>query len=317
MVFLGLRVLGKSGICGDSKERYTCSCYARDREPMIIRLHDTAPADIDLYVEMNDRDLKCGDKLVRSLPGPRPANGAFIAESRRVIERALDAGLRPISMFMEERWLEPERSAIERVEAAYPSTPIYVADRELFRSLTGYEVTRGALAAFERPALPAPEEVLAGAHRIVVLENVLNHTNMGTLFRSAAALGYDGILLTPSSHDPLYRRAARVSVGCVFQISWTYIGQGGEWASQGVPLLHEHGFKIAAMALSDDSIPLDEPALAQADRLALVLGNENEGLSSETIAACDWTVRIPMSHNVDSLNVSAAAAIAFWELRAR
>lgn len=283
---------------------------------MIIRLTDSIPEGIGLYTEMNDRDLACADKLAHG-GGARPANGVFIAESRRVIERALEAGVKPISMFMEERWLEPEMHAVERVESFDPDVPVYVADRELFRKLTGYKVTRGALAAFERPPRPDIEEVLAGARRIVVLENVLNHTNMGAIFRSAAGLGFDAVLVTPSSHDPLFRRAARVSMGTVLQIPWTYIGQGREWAREGIPLLHGHGFKVAAMALSDDSIALDDPALKDADKLALVLGTENDGLAPETIAACDWTVRIPMMHGVDSLNVSNAAAIAFWELRAR
>lgn len=279
---------------------------------MIIRLTEPVPHDIDVYVELKDGDLKRGRKL-----RPRLAQGAFVAESRRVIERALDAGCRPLSMFMEERWVEPEHHAIERIEALDPNVPVYVADHELFHKITGYEMTRGALAAFERPVPKSIEEVLAGARRVAILENVLNHTNMGSIFRSAAGLGFDAVLVTPSSHDPLFRRAVRVSMGTVFQIPWTYIGEGREWASVGIPLLHEHGFKVAAMALSDDSISLDDPELAATERLALVLGNENDGLAQETIDACDYTVRIPMRHGVDSLNVSMAAGIAFWELRSR
>ena len=185
----------------------------------------------------------------------------------------------------------------------------------MFHALTGYEVTRGALAAFERPALPRVEKVLAGARRVAVLEDIVNYTNIGAVFRSAAALGIDAVLVTPSCHDPLYRRAARVSMGTVFQVPWTRIGSERDWAAEGVPLLHELGFETAALALSDDAIPLHDKRLRSCDRLALVLGTEGDGLSASTIMRCDMTVKIPMDHGVDSLNVAAASAVAFWELR--
>ena len=246
---------------------------------------------------------------------PSAPNGLFIAESRKVAERALDAGVSPRSLFMEERWLAQSMPLVERLTAADPSFPVLVATREQFHARTGYEVTRGALAAFERPALPRVEKVLAGARRVAVLEDIVNYTNIGAVFRSAAALGIDAVLVTPSCHDPLYRRAARVSMGTVFQVPWTRIGSERDWAAEGVPLLHELGFETAALALSDDAIPLHDKRLRSCDRLALVLGTEGDGLSASTIMRCDMTVKIPMDHGVDSLNVAAASAVAFWELR--
>ena len=246
---------------------------------------------------------------------PSAPNGLFIAESRKVAERALDAGVSPRSLFMEERWLAQSMPLVERLTAADPSFPVLVATREQFHALTGYEVTRGALAAFERPALPRVEKVLAGARRVAVLEDIVNYTKIGAVFRSAAALGIDAVLVTPSCHDPLYRRAARVSMGTVFQVPWTRIGSERDWAAEGVPLLHELGFETAALALSDDAIPLHDKRLRSCDRLALVLGTEGDGLSASTIMRCDMTVKIPMDHGVDSLNVAAASAVAFWELR--
>ena len=240
---------------------------------------------------------------------PSASNGLFIAESRKVAERALDAGIRARSLFMEERWLEQTMPLVDRLARIDPALPVLVATREQFRALTGYEVTRGALAAFERPALPCVEEALAGARRAAVLEDVTNYTNIGAVFRSAAALGIDAVLITPSCHDPLYRRAARVP--------WTRIGSERDWAAEGVPLLHELGFKTAALALSDDAMPLHDERLRSCDKLALVLGTEGDGLSASTIARCDMTVKIPMDHGVDSLNVAAASAVAFWELRTR
>lgn len=248
---------------------------------------------------------------------PSASNGLFIAESRKVAERALDAGIRARSLFMEERWLEQTMPLVDRLARIDPALPVLVATREQFRALTGYEVTRGALAAFERPALPCVEEALAGARRAAVLEDVTNYTNIGAVFRSAAALGIDAVLITPSCHDPLYRRAARVSMGTVFQVPWTRIGSERDWAAEGVPLLHELGFKTAALALSDDAMPLHDERLRSCDKLALVLGTEGDGLSASTIARCDMTVKIPMDHGVDSLNVAAASAVAFWELRTR
>ena len=245
------------------------------------------------------------------------AHGLFIGESRKVVERALDAGVRPVSLFLEERWLEQSMPLVDRLTAADPAFPVLVATNEQFRLLTGYEVTRGALAAFERPAMPSVKEAVAGARRVAVLEDITNYTNIGAIFRSAAALGVDAVLVTPSCHDPLYRRAARVSMGTVFQVPWTRIGSVRDWAAEGVPLLHGLGFKAAALALSDEAMPLHDERLRACDRLALVLGTEGDGLSASSIARCDWTVKIPMDHEVDSLNVAAASAVAFWELRTR
>ena len=244
-------------------------------------------------------------------------HGLFIGESRKVIERALTAGVRPVSLFLEECWLAQTMPLIERLLAADPALPVLVVTREQFCALTGYQVTRGALAAFERPCLPSVEELLAGARRVAVLEDVTNYTNIGAVFRSAAALGIDAVLVTPSCHDPLYRRAARVSMGTVFQVPWTRIGTMRDWAAEGVPLLRSLGFKAAALALSDDSIALHDARLQACERLVLVLGTEGDGLSASTIAACDFTVKIPMDHDVDSLNVAAASAVAFWELRTK
>ena len=246
-----------------------------------------------------------------------PACGLFVAESSKVAHRALDAGVRPWSLFMERKWLDKSRGLVDRVLAADPELPVHVATREQFRQVTGYQVTRGALTAMERPPLPSVADVVRGARRIAVLEDVNNYTNIGAIFRSAAALEIDAVLVTPSCHDPLFRRAARVSMGTVFQVPWTRIGSVRSWAAEGVPLLHDLGFKTVALALSDDSLPIDDPRLAREERLALVLGAEGDGLAPETIARCDYTVRIPMRACVDSLNVAAASAVAFWELRAR
>ena len=243
--------------------------------------------------------------------------GLFIAESSKVANRALDAGVRPWSLFMERKWLEKSRQLVGRVLDAAPETPVFVASAAQFRLVTGYQVTRGALVAMARPALPSVEEVVCDARRIAVLEDVNNYTNIGAIFRSAAALSIDAVLVTPSCHDPLFRRAARVSMGTVFQVPWTRIGGVRDWATDGVPLLHRLGFKTVALALSDDSVPIDDARLAAEERLALVLGAEGDGLAPGTIARCDYTARIPMRPGVDSLNVAAASAVAFWELRAR
>lgn len=260
-----------------------------------------------------------------------PEKGLFIAESGKVISRALDAGFEPISFLMGPKWAEPMRVEVERARMANPNSkiPAFVASREQLESLTGYDVARGALAAFRRPSLPEPGEPLSDARRIAVLEDITNAANVGAIFRSAAALGIDALLLTPGCCDALYRRAVRVSMGTVFQVPWTYIGSSvsgkgahgnvfrkGGWAEVGIPELRRLGFKVASLALADDAIAMDDPALKQADKLALVLGTEGDGLSPATIAASDFVVTIPMSHGVDSLNVSAASAVAFWELRA-
>lgn len=273
------------------------------------------------FSRMTDAELRDPKQMVglaRAL-GDDPeslSEGLFIGESRNVIERALGAGIEPFAVLVERCWITQTEPLIERLIEADATLPVFVATRDQMRALTGFERTRGALAAFRRPALPPPGSLLESAKRVAVLENVTNHTNIGAIFRSAAALGIDAVLVTPSCHDPYYRRAARVSMGTVFQVPWTRIGSGADWACDGMPLLHEHGFTTCALALSDDSIRLQDDRLKKCDKLALVLGTEGDGLAARTIAACDYTVRIPMSHDVDSLNVAAASAVAFWELRA-
>lgn len=274
----------------------------------IIHLDGLDDPRLAVYSGMTDSQLRdCPDS----------ANGLFIGESRKVIERALAADVRMRSLFMEEKWLDQTMPVVERALSVDPDMPVFVATCEQFHALTGYEVTRGALAAFERPALPSVEELLAGARRVAVLEDVVNYTNIGAVFRSAAALGIDAVLVTPSCHDPLYRRAARVSMGTVFQVPWTRIGSARDWAAEGVPLLRSLGFATAALALADDAIYLHDARLRDCERMALVLGTEGDGLAASTIAACDYTVKIPMDHDVDSLNVAAASAVAFWELRTK
>ncbi len=264
------------------------------------------------YSGMTDGQLKRGEGFRRDNP-----NGMFIGESQRVIERALDAGVHPLSLLVEETWRAHDAAIIERIEREWPKADIFFATVQQFRELTGYRVTRGSLACFERPTLPSLDEVLDGARRVAVLEDITNYANVGAIFRSAAALGVDAVLVSPSCHDPFYRRAARVSMGAVFQVPWTRIGNEREWAPQGVFELKRRGFTAVAMALRDDSVALDGPEVASADKLAIVLGTEGEGLFQSTIDACDFTVMIPMAHNVDSLNVAAASAIAFWQTRVR
>lgn len=275
----------------------------------LIQLDDLSDRRLRPYSGMTDGQLKRGEGFRRDNP-----DGLFIGESGRVIERALDAGVRPASVLVDERWLEHDRPIIERVQAANPNAPVFFATERQFREITGYEVVRGALACFERPKPRSVEEVVSGASRIAILEDVTNYANMGAIFRSAAALGMDAVLISPSCHDPYYRRCARVSMGAVFQVPWARIEGDANWASELVPKLRESGFVTAAMALRDDSIGLRDRHLAEAERLAIVLGTEGDGLRDSTIAACDYTVLIPMAHQVDSLNVAAAAAIAFWEL---
>lgn len=281
----------------------------------VIRLENVDDPRLRVYSGMTDAQLRDGV----GAPGPDADlnGGLFIGESAKVIERALDAGVPLRSLFLEECWLEQTMPLVERLERDGIDAPVLVATREQFRAVTGYQTTRGALAAFRRPTLRSVAELLENAHRVAILEDVTNYTNVGAAFRSAAALGIDAVLVTPSCHDPLYRRAARVSMGTVFQVPWTRIGVERDWAREGVPLLRSLGFKTAALALSDDSIPLDDSVLSDCDRLALVLGTEGDGLAEGTIAACDYTVKIPMDHGVDSLNVAAASAVAFWELRVR
>lgn len=241
-----------------------------------------------------------------------PEQGILIAESAKVIACALNAGCRPVSFLMERRQLP---AFAEQFQNRCGDAPVYTADREVLAQLTGYALTRGMLCAMHRPALPAMEDLCRDARRIAVLEHVTDSSNVGAIFRCAAALGMDAVLAAPSCCDPFYRRSIRVSMGTVFQIPWTWIDEA--WPTPGLSRLKELGFQTAALALDHRSVSIEEPALARADKLALLLGSEGDGLSPETIAGCDYTVRIPMFHQVDSLNVAAAAAVAFWQLRPR
>ena len=235
-----------------------------------------------------------------------PEQGLFIAESPKVIRVALDAGWQPAALLCEEKHIHGDaRDIIERIG---PDVPVYIGSRELLAQLTGYTLTRGVLCAMHRKVLPTVRDVVEGAHRIVIIDAVCDTTNIGAIFRSAAALGIDGVLLTPDSCDPLNRRAVRVSMGSVFLVPWT-------WLDAPIPSLHDYGFRTAAMALTDKSISLDDPQLAREEKLAIIMGTEGDGLPHETIAEADYTVRIPMAHGVDSLNVAAAAAVSFWQLR--
>lgn len=263
-----------------------------------------------------------------------PERALFIAESQKVIERAFEGGMEPISLLMEEKWLPSMAPLIERMEerAGAPEMPVFVAPHDELERLTGFELTRGALGAFRRPALPTVADVLHEARLVAVLEDITNHTNVGAIFRSAAALGVDAVLVSPACYDPLYRRAVRVSMGTVFQVPWARIGDAdvpnrpgcGTWSNEGIAELRAHGFTCAAMALSDDSMTPDElnellaareAASGTPAKLALLFGTEGEGLSPATIARCDHTVRIPMAHGVDSLNVAASSAVAFYAFR--
>lgn len=257
----------------------------------------TSP-ELDVYARLTENQL---------LNRADPSCAAFIAESPLVIERALNAGCQPISFLTEHRHINGKGAALF---ARCPDVPVYAADDSVLAQLTGFHLTRGMLCAMRRPALAPVEEVCAEAKRIAVLENVMNPTNIGAIFRSAAALGMDAVLLTEAGSDPLYRRALRVSMGTVFQVPWTYLPSSSSWQF----LLSTMGFKTAAMALRDDSLHIADPRLYAEDKLAVVLGTEGDGLASDTIAHCDYTVRIPMSHGVDSLNVAAASAVAFYQL---
>ena len=272
----------------------------------IIEISTFSDPRLDIYARLTEAQL---------MNRFDPSNAMFIAESPKVIHRALDAGYKPISLLMERK--DIEGSAAD-VIARCGDIPLFTAPRDVLEQLTGYKLTRGVLCAMGRPPLKTVEQVLVGAKRIAILENVMNPTNVGAIFRSAAALGMDAVLLTPGCSDPLYRRSARVSMGTVFQIPWTFIGtETSQWPQPGMEFLRQHGFRTAALALSDNSVSIDDPALAQEDKLALILGSEGDGLTNETIAQCDYTVKIPMYHGVDSLNVAAASAVAFWELRTK
>lgn len=270
--------------------------------PNIIEITDFTAPELDVYARLTEGQL---------LNRHEPDKGIFIAESPKVIERALDAGCIPISLLMETKHAENQAREIIR---RCGEIPVYTAEFEVLTQLTGFHLTRGMLCAMHRPPLCKAEAVISNARRIAVLENVMNPTNVGAIFRSAAALNMDGVLLTAACVDPLYRRAIRVSMGTVFQIPWTFFDGQDAWPQPGIRLLQRHGFKTAAMALSDASVPIDDPALLSEEKLAIVLGTEGDGLAPDTIASCDYTVRIPMSHGVDSLNVAAASAVAFWQL---
>ena len=264
-----------------------------------IEIEDFTAPELDVYARLTEAQL---------LNRFEPAKGMFIAESPKVIMRALDAGCVPVSLLVERNHVNAEAAeAIERCG----DVPVFTASLEILTKLTGFQLTRGMLCAMRRPKLKTLEETIAGAKRVAVLENVQNPTNVGAIFRSAAALGMDAVLLTPACTNPLYRRSCRVSMGTVFQVPWTYMGEN--WMED----LKNLGFKTAAMALKKDSYAIDDPALREVDKLAVILGTEGEGLLDETIDASDFTVKIPMYHGVDSLNVAAASAVAFWELRSR
>lgn len=262
----------------------------------IIRITDLNDPQLDLYARFSEKQL---------MHIYEPDRGVFIAESPKVIRRALDAGYEPISFLMEDKHIESQ--AVKIIEE-YGDTPVYTAQFDVLTKLTGFQLTRGMLCAMYRKELPTVEKACAGADRVAILEDVVNPTNVGAIIRSAAALNMDAVLLTANCSDPLYRRAIRVSMGTVFQIPWTILDD------EIGTVMHALGFKTVAMALEEDSVNIDNPKLHAEKKLAIVLGTEGEGLAQKTISACDYTVRIPMSHGVDSLNVAAASAVAFWEL---
>ena len=270
-----------------------------------IEISDFNAPELDVYARTSE---------VQLLRYFEPKPGLFIAESPKVIQRAVNAGYEPVSFLVEHKDLEGEA---REILAQFPETPVYTAEYEVLVKLTGFALTRGMLCVLRRRELPSVEEICKGASRVAVLENVVNPTNIGAIFRSAAALHMDAVLLTGGCCDPLYRRAARVSMGTVFQIPWTYFDRKMPWSPKGMELLGTLGFKTVAMALRDDSVSIDDPGLLAEEKLAVILGTEGDGLADETIADCDYTVKIPMSHDVDSLNVAAASAVAFWELGKR
>ena len=274
--------------------------------PNIIEIQSAALPELDVFARLTEAQLRNKQD---------PEKGLFIAESPKVIERALNAGYEPVSLLMEQKHITGDAADII---ARCGDIPVYTAEREVLAGLTGYELTRGVLCALRRRPLPSVEDLCASARRIAILESIVDPTNVGAIFRSAAALNLDAVLVTPTCCDPLYRRAVRVSMGTVFQIPWTRIGNTHtDWPHPGMDRLKALGFKTAAMALSDDSVSIDDPALGSEEKLAIILGTEGDGLSLRTIADCDYTVRIPMAHQVDSLNVAAASAVACWELRHR
>lgn len=271
--------------------------------PNIIEITDFSSPQLDIYARLNEAQL---------LHYFEPADGIFIAESPNVVIRALNAGYEPLSLLLERKHIEGQA---KEVIVRCPNIPVYTADFDVLTQLTGFQLTRGVLCAMRRRPLPTIEEVCAKARRIAILEDVVNPTNIGAIFRSAAALNMDAVLLTPACCDPLYRRSSRVSMGTVFQIPWTYFEKkSNAWPQPGLSLLKEMGFKTAAMALSDNSVSIDDARLMQEEKLAIILGTEGDGLKNCTIETCDYTVKIPMTHGVDSLNVAAASAVAFWQL---
>lgn len=271
--------------------------------PNIIEITDFHAPELDPYARLTQNQLR--NRL-------EPEKGIFIAESPKVIDRALDAGYKPVSLLMERKQITgPAAGILSRCGDA----PVYTADREMLAELTGFELTRGVLCAFHRPAPRPVEELCKNARRVAVLEGIVDSTNVGAIFRSAAALNMDAVLINPSCCDPLCRRAVRVSMGTVFQVPWGQLGETpADWPEKGMDILHSLGFKTAAMALSDRSVSIDDEQLAKEPKLAIVLGTEGDGLAAGTIASCDYAVKIPMSHGVDSLNVAAASAVAFWQL---
>lgn len=272
----------------------------------IITISDFSDPRLDLFARLTEGQLRRRQESEQ---------GIFIAESPKVIERALNGGYTPVALLMEQKHIEGDGAPII---ARCPEVPVYTASRQVLEALTGFALTRGVLCAMERRALPSVEELLQNARRVVVLEGIVDPTNVGAIFRSAAALNMDAVLVTPTCCDPLYRRAVRVSMGTVFQVPWTKIGDDHtQWPHPGLERLQALGFKTAAMALRDDSVSIDDAGLLSEDKLAIVLGTEGDGLANDTIANCDYTVKIPMSHEVDSLNVAAASAVAFWQLGKR
>ena len=273
----------------------------------ITKIYDFSAPELDVFVRLTGAQLR--SKL-------EPEKGIFIAESPTVIEVAMNSGCEPVALLTDERLIN---GAVEKIIDRLPDgVPVYTATKDVLEQLTGFALTRGALCAMRRPKLPSVDELLAGAKRVAVLENIADSTNIGAIFRSAAALGIDAVLVTPGCCDPLCRRAVRVSMGTVFQIKWGRIGESfSDWPEWGLSELRRLGFKCAAMALCDDSVSIDDEGLMSEERLAIILGTEGDGLAKSTIASCDYTVKIPMSNGVDSLNVASAAALAFWQLRCR
>ena len=263
----------------------------------IIEIQDFSAPELDIYARLTENQL---------LNRADPANALFVAESPLVIGRAMDGGCVPVSFLMEPKHVTGRGAEI--LARCPENIPVYTAGLEVLTQLTGFHLTRGMLCAMRRPELPTLEQVLTGATRVAVLENIMNPTNLGAVFRSAAALGMDAVLVTSAGSDPLYRRASRVSMGTVFQVPWTYLPKN--WPE----VLRSLGFTTAAMALRKDSLRLSDPRLGETEKLAVVLGTEGDGLAPDTIARCDYTVMIPMSHAVDSLNVAAASAVAFYQL---